>query len=474
LLRNYGEEVGGNDWQNEVYLKLQAGTTSNHRRYIQWLDYAGNSTWILGANADNVRVLYDGVDLLHRFWFETLVDPYYYTGNSYITGAGTGGVVIGKDGPNGSPATGTGGLSVYSGGAPPNNVLVFNVAGSNGTITATGGMSIGTNGTFAVDFFGNVTANSVTANTGTFTQQTTNTAVIGTYWTNLVAPPNGSYSLAYCLDVVTSKGLGTWVSWNGTAWVTTEGVVATTSLTNFIVNAVAAGLNSVSSVGCYSFTPYPWLIGSQNRNTVVSGSGTGISPNSGESTYGSDVYYDMGTTASGYARSYGPNFVTATGPNLASTGGGYASSTAPNGTDNYWVFVGMAVSSTSFPTTGAGFIYDPYLANSIVSNATMSAHWTNNWIAISVNGGTYSYMDTGLPFSTTLSSPARILGVLSTNSFTAFTNGGWCGVITSNVCSLAQVYVGITKAQKTLGTTDIRVIESTPSYSMRHAANSYP
>lgn len=132
LFKNTSEVAGGSDYQNEVHVWLQAGTAANHRRYINFVNYGGTDSGKLGFNAKNVFITYDDGSGTHRLWFENTVDSPNDTGNSYISSAGTGSVII-----NGLADTaneGTGGLIVRTGGGTP--VTAFRV-------TADGQMAIG-------------------------------------------------------------------------------------------------------------------------------------------------------------------------------------------------------------------------------------------------------------------------------------------------------------------------------------------
>lgn len=118
LLKNTREGAGVyGDYENEVHLRLQAGTTNNHRRYLNFCDYDGTDRWLVGTNASNVWIHYDAVTGgAHRLWFETTsgVAP-NNTGNSYINSTGSGAVIINSGNSDGD-TLGTGGFQVVSGG----------------------------------------------------------------------------------------------------------------------------------------------------------------------------------------------------------------------------------------------------------------------------------------------------------------------------------------------------------------------
>ena len=95
---------------NDQWVKLRAGSTSDQRSYFAWFEYTGvTRQWLMGRNASNSFVCYDGVGQAHRI-------EHISGGVTYLSSAGTGAVVINGHPDNGS---GTGGVSVRSGGSSP-------------------------------------------------------------------------------------------------------------------------------------------------------------------------------------------------------------------------------------------------------------------------------------------------------------------------------------------------------------------
>ena len=117
LLRNTGEDTSGPDnYQNEVHLRLQTGTTNTYRRYIDFTGPDGVDDMVTGVNADNVYILHDGNAVAHRFWIEGTAGP-YNSGDMRFSALGTGAVTINRPTiPGEATENGTGGLKVYSGG----------------------------------------------------------------------------------------------------------------------------------------------------------------------------------------------------------------------------------------------------------------------------------------------------------------------------------------------------------------------
>lgn len=126
LFKNTSDVVAGaEDYENEVHLRLQAGTTTNHRKYLNFADYTGTDVWLTGSNASNVWILYDAVSLAHRLWMENSGTGNGYT---YLSSAGTGRLVLNG---HSDDATGTGGVYIATGGATPSTMAIF---ASDGTM----------------------------------------------------------------------------------------------------------------------------------------------------------------------------------------------------------------------------------------------------------------------------------------------------------------------------------------------------
>jgi hypothetical protein len=111
LLKNTSEVAGGSDYQNEVHLRLQAGATADHRRYINFAGYDGVDQWLTGVNASKTWILYNAVDVQHR----VVLYPSALGGHSNYGTVGTGAFKINET-TNGETDAGTGGLEVWNGG----------------------------------------------------------------------------------------------------------------------------------------------------------------------------------------------------------------------------------------------------------------------------------------------------------------------------------------------------------------------
>lgn len=138
LFKNTGDAVGGSDYQNEVHLRLQAGTAIEHRRYLNFAGFNGVDDWVTGVNALNVWILFDANSVQHRLTMNTTVGD-IADGNTYISSASTGSVRINY---HTVDACGTGGFQIWSGGAFADNVERF-------TFTSAGYLGFGTAATLA-------------------------------------------------------------------------------------------------------------------------------------------------------------------------------------------------------------------------------------------------------------------------------------------------------------------------------------
>jgi hypothetical protein len=153
LFKNTTDVVGGSDYQNEVHLVLQAGTTANHRRYLNFREYDGTEGMIFGSSAQNNTILFHANESLHRM----ILYSSDQGGNSSLSSAGTGSVDLNKSA-SGEGEAGTGGLNVYSGGSysglynllavNPTNLVYYNNNALNGgsrfKVTSEGQVEIST------------------------------------------------------------------------------------------------------------------------------------------------------------------------------------------------------------------------------------------------------------------------------------------------------------------------------------------
>ena len=208
LLRNRGEDTSGPDnYQNEVHLKLQTGTTNTYRRYIDFTGPDGVDDSVFGVNAENVGIWYDGNAVAHRMWIEDVDGPSYNSGDMRLSALGTGAVTINLPTiPGEGTANGTGGLKVYSGGTTVTSELnhtlnpsgyIFSKSGSNlYTMNQTGQVGIGiapTNTTARQLELASSSATTVTSGDGLLALRNTN-ATLGSIASILFISNEGTLS----------------------------------------------------------------------------------------------------------------------------------------------------------------------------------------------------------------------------------------------------------------------------------------
>ena len=110
----------GTGYDTEVHVRLQAGTTTSHRAYINFSSYdsvlgAQKDKWVTGRNAESCWILYNS-ETIHRLWMDPGAsgpDPSFRTGNTYLNSAESGKIRFNW---HPSDRTGLGGLEVWSGG----------------------------------------------------------------------------------------------------------------------------------------------------------------------------------------------------------------------------------------------------------------------------------------------------------------------------------------------------------------------
>ncbi len=193
--------------------------------------------------------------------------------------------------------------------------------------------------------------------------------------------------------------------------------------------------------------------------------------------YGDVASLATGTTTTGGAAVYSLSEPPLLANYYYCSGGVMGPANLCDGTDTYWAAMGIDSGiSTVYPTSGAFFVYDMYNANSIVSNATFSATWTNNWIAVCANGSTYTNVDTKLPVIASSTPTNRFLVIATTTAIFYYTNGVLSATIT-NATPTVNLYMAKAIMKKTAtgaGTTSRNLLISTPWIHVRQTERTYP
>ena len=123
-LRNTGDAVGGQDYQNEVHLRMQAGTSATHRRYLDFMKFNGQPDFVFGANASSVMIGFDEDANQHWLWKE---NGSTLTGDTMLNATGATGKI--RFGYHAADTLPPGDFRFHRGGAvtPANNRFNFQI-----------------------------------------------------------------------------------------------------------------------------------------------------------------------------------------------------------------------------------------------------------------------------------------------------------------------------------------------------------
>lgn len=277
---------------------------------------------------------------------------------------------------------------------------------------------------------------------------------------NFGTPDAGTYPVKYSSDVITSKGTGGYVRWDGSAWFTWEDVAVTADVTQYILNAVAARLNRAtpkSTILCSPAITTYYQTGVPRTILATLNGSMGVSF---ARSWGVIEGITTGTLTNGYCIAHGPPEVWSSF-DFFGCGGSYSVDTASDTTETYNLVVGIGhFLASGYPSDGAFFLYD------VQGTRGHGIAATNNWICVTAGASSYTYADSGLPV--TIGSTAKDdLGVILTGGSAKFyTNGVLCANIattlpvSSTVLELNQVQM--MKRNAVTGTTSRTAYESRP------------
>lgn len=260
----------------------------------------------------------------------------------------------------------------------------------------------------------------------------------------------------YCTDCLTPWGAGDRVEWDGTVWRTLRvKVLATTNVATYMLSCATNRIVQFTSKSDIAFQPiFATAVSGNAFVPAVFGSGGtgGAAGNGGVNAVGNFIALTGGSAAA-YGRVNGALF------NVLQTGDAYycgedvAVSAIPDGTDNYMDWKGLvSTTTTNYPVEGAYFLYDRYNASGVVSNATFTATWTNNWICVTAHSASYSFVDSGLAASTLTTAPNRLDVIATPTEATFYTNGVICATINTQLPTTA-LWANSVEHLKTLGST---------------------
>lgn len=255
---------------------------------------------------------------------------------------------------------------------------------------------------------------------------------IGTNLAYFGTPTAGIYPRGYATDIVTVKGVGGMIKWDGVNWRTDDGVIATTDETQFILNSNKAALNSDSPTRIVRYYIDNTTIGNgghYGRVGIAAGTGSFVSTST-VSTNGCPIYFSTGSTAAGAYYSY---FLPITAPATGTVygfGGQYAVNALSDAIQTYTATVGFtSLSTTNYPVEGAYFYYD----SSKTVDTGMVNNQTNNWVCVTAHGSSYVYMDSGVPVSVGIGSPQFLDIILTSTSAKFYINKNLVQTITTQL-----------------------------------------
>jgi hypothetical protein len=286
---------------------------------------------------------------------------------------------------------------------------------------------------------------------------------------SLPTPAANNYTEAYANDVVTPRGIGGYVRWNGTQWLIRDNVVATSDVRTFIVNSRRAGLVVQTPITTTMFAPEFYGSGCGIAVTGTGyGTGSGAFNSSAATSYGDYCALETGTTAPAGAYLYHIYVTAFASGDFYSFSAAASIPTLSDGTDIFWSQLGLANGAgTNFPTSGVTFMYDP----SNVNSHGITGAATNNWICVSVAASSATFADSGLPVTTSSTSPDRLMIIASSTNATFYTNGVLCATISSNIPSATLVFKA--SIMKLAGTSNRAMREWAPMIHLRRAIRTW-
>ena len=278
-----------------------------------------------------------------------------------------------------------------------------------------------------------LTGNNIFTGSNTFSSSITssNMTKIGVLVANLVTPAANTFAQAYATDVVTSRGTGDLVTWDGSNWRTRENVVATASLTNFVLNAWAAVLSArtpMSTIATMRDYPDARMATYDFTCTVSAGGGYGSSASVGIS----DGTFSAGNlstaTTAGSGQILGPVAAIPAANEIIAGGVVITLLNASSTTDPFWCMFGHQNNDdNTVPIgvrSGVFFLYDPQ--NITAHGQTGSI--TNDWICVVNKAGTLQYFDSGLAPSVSAATPDRLLVLWTSAAVSFYTNNAVCKI----------------------------------------------
>lgn len=290
--------------------------------------------------------------------------------------------------------------------------------------------------------------------------------------------PLNVYALFACTNVVTSRGIGDLVKWDGVEWKTSENVTPSTTILEFILNAKLAGLNSITPISRIQFTSDHFYQGNSVAGRSYNALGTGaLAAGFAANDNGSYLGFNTGITAVGYGHAAGTFCPIMAAGVYIGVGGQYSFSVLPDNADIYFAIAAGATSlnTTNIPVSGAFFLYDMFNVTGIGLTTNPGS---NNWVAVSIESpGVFSSTDTGLEPTIVTTVPQKLLTVLTTTAVYFYTNNVLAVTMSDGTkiptVGLYDRRAGIFKSGGSVGTTARAMNEWTPYVHTRHSPRSW-
>lgn len=344
------------------------------------------------------------------------------------------------------------------------------VAMTNGSISFSNGansaVAVITNGAIGLGTGNVAVAGSVLTTNGYYYMPVTTAS--------LPTPPV-AFAQYFASDVMTPTGSGAWVEYGGGNWRTSRNAIkATTDTKQYILNCTAIGLSLNTSISDIYFMAnqnpingtISYFSGIGMRFSSFAGTAAGVSLFEANQQ-GTVVGFNTGSTTTGSARGTGFNQGPMQAGDFYACGGAYSISNIVSSTQTAWTTVGMDDGNGGvYPVNGCYFLYD----RQNVQNHGIAA--VNNWICATGKASSYTYIDSGLPVATSITTPNRLAVIATTAGVFFYTNGVQCATTASTI-PIVSMYMNRSLIVKTNGTTAIFLMESAPWAHIRHAARTY-
>jgi hypothetical protein len=235
-------------------------------------------------------------------------------------------------------------------------------------------------------------------------------------------------SRIYAFDCLTSKGTGDWCVFNGSNWLTSENITATTNIDSWSLSAWGAGLTARNTT-CYSQINCDCLNANYLTNAAFVGTNGGsTSLTNVNSTWGSYYGIFSTTTVGSKAATWGSYWTQPVAGQTLMFGAALAMSSIATA-DKDWVLIGISDKyDYAAPTNGVYFLWDP--VSTITATGANSA---SNWYCVAESASTFTVYDSGVAVGTTVAIPQRLAVIWDTTSTRYYINNSLVANISSSI-----------------------------------------